>query len=114
MHACSIGQSEKALLARVHTLEREKAMLAEQVQSAQAMLRSYMETEHYRPSITRDSSINSEPTQVHVMSACKYIYIYISLENTHYTCEQCTADIRCSQCKYGARKAHGTAKRQGT
>ena len=75
MHACSVGQSEKALLARVHTLEREKAMLAEQVQSAQAMLRSYMETEHYRPSITRDSSINSEPAQVHVMSACKYIYI---------------------------------------
>lgn len=42
----SAGQSDK-LLARIHTLEQEKAMLSEQVESAQAMLRSYLEgTQH--------------------------------------------------------------------
>ena len=40
---CSSGQSDRALLARVHSLEQEKAMLEEQVQSAQAMMRSYLE-----------------------------------------------------------------------
>ena len=48
-------------------------MLIEQVQSAQAMLRSYVETGQRRPPITRDSSVNSEPAQVHVKSACTWM-----------------------------------------
>ena len=43
----SAGQSDK-LLARIHTLEQEKAMLSEQVESAQAMLRSYLEGTQHR------------------------------------------------------------------
>ena len=62
---CSVGQSDKALLARIHTLEQEKAMLSEQVQSAQVMLRSYFETEQHRPPAWCDSNYtDSEQTQV--------------------------------------------------
>ena len=39
----SVGQSDKALLVHVRALEQEKAMLLEQLQSAQLMLQKYLE-----------------------------------------------------------------------
>ena len=62
----SVGQSDKALLARVQTLEQEKAMLSEQVQSAQTMLRSYLEPQRLASTeVSSSASIpDSEHTQV--------------------------------------------------
>lgn len=58
----SAGQSEKALLARIHTLEQEKAMLSEQVESAQAVLRSYLEGTQHR--VWEDSNYDYPEMQV--------------------------------------------------
>ena len=58
----SAGQSDKALLARLHTLEQEKLMLTEQVESAQAMMRSYLEAEQLRS--PQHTNTDSDQAQV--------------------------------------------------
>ena len=50
-----------SLLARLHRVEQEKAVLAEQLQSAQIMMRSYLEREQQRKSMT-DTTPESEQT----------------------------------------------------
>ena len=81
-----------SLLARLHRVEQEKAVLAEQLQSAQIMMRSYLEREQQRKSMTDTTPESEQTVQTQVANTSvkqkplPFVYIQILFMCSYIKC----------------------------